>query len=83
MFGEGTGPNSDNAAKNINTNKPADGPIYGMVFETADPHFDKQVNTHFTAIATYLEKQVCFILIYLNKFFSKCYILFVLPRLEH
>ena len=29
-----------------------------MVFETADPHFDKQMNTHFTAVAAYLEKQV-------------------------
>ncbi|CAF3522158.1 unnamed protein product [Rotaria socialis] len=58
LFGDGTGPSSDNAAKGINASKPPDGPIYGMVFETADPHFDKQVNTHFTAIATYLEKQV-------------------------
>jgi hypothetical protein len=32
--------------------------MYGMVFETADPYFDKQINTHFTAVAAYLEKQV-------------------------
>jgi hypothetical protein len=38
-----------------------------MVFETADPHFDKQINTHFTAISAYLEKQVCFN----NHFFQK------------
>jgi len=55
LFGEGTGPNID---KNTNTTKPHDGPTYGMVFETADPHFDKQINTHFTAVAAYLEKQV-------------------------
>ncbi|CAF1561919.1 unnamed protein product, partial [Adineta steineri] len=35
-----------------------DAPMYGMVFETADPHTDKQINTHFTAVAAYLEKQV-------------------------
>ena len=29
-----------------------------MVFETADPHFERQINTHFTAVAAYLEKQV-------------------------
>jgi len=29
-----------------------------MVFESADPHLDKQINTHFTAVAAYLEKQV-------------------------
>ncbi len=55
LFGEGTGQNTD---KNTNTTKPPEGPTYGMVFETADPHFDKQINTHFTTIATYLEKQV-------------------------
>jgi hypothetical protein len=32
--------------------------MYGMVFETADPYFDKQINTHFTAVVAYLEKQV-------------------------
>ncbi len=37
--------------------------MYAMVFETADPHFDKQINTHFTAIAAYLEKQVSLMLI--------------------
>ena len=50
----------ESAAKTATTPKPTDGPIYGMVFETADPHFDKQINTHFTAISAYLEKQVCF-----------------------
>ncbi|CAF0812442.1 unnamed protein product, partial [Didymodactylos carnosus] len=28
------------------------------VFETADPCFEQQINTHFTGIASYLEKQV-------------------------
>ncbi|CAF0895311.1 unnamed protein product [Rotaria sp. Silwood1] len=58
LFGESTGPNTDNTPKNTNTNKTTDGLTYGMIFETADPHFDTQINTHFTAIAAYLEKQV-------------------------
>jgi len=37
-----------------------------MVFETADPHLDKQINTHFTAVAAYLEKQVSLIFIFFN-----------------
>lgn len=47
LFGEG--PNID---KNINTTKPTGAPIYGMVFETVD--------SHFTVVASYLEKQVSF-----------------------
>ncbi|CAF3810181.1 unnamed protein product, partial [Didymodactylos carnosus] len=31
---------------------------FGNVFETADPLFEQQINTHFTGIASYLEKQV-------------------------
>ncbi|CAF1499533.1 unnamed protein product, partial [Adineta ricciae] len=58
LFSDGTGQNVDNVAKTTNTTKPPDVPAYGMVFETADPHLDKQINTHFTTIAAYLEKQV-------------------------
>ena len=58
LFGEATGPNADKNANTTTTTKPADGPVYGMVFETADPHLEKQINTHFTAVAAYLEKQV-------------------------
>ncbi|CAF3737280.1 unnamed protein product, partial [Adineta steineri] len=58
LFGEGTGQNVENVTKTTNTTKPPDAPMYGMVFETADPHLDKQINTHFTAVAAYLEKQV-------------------------
>ena len=50
--------NNENAGKNTNANKTTHEPISGMVFETADPYFDKQTNTHFTTIAAYLEKQV-------------------------
>jgi hypothetical protein len=39
-----------------------------MVFETADPHLDKQINTHFTAVAAYLEKQVSLIFNYSQNF---------------
>jgi hypothetical protein len=39
-----------------------------MVFETADPHFDKQINTHFAAVAAYLEKQVRLIFILIKIF---------------
>lgn len=77
MFGEATGMNNDNTAKGVNANKGTDAPIYGMVFETADPYFDKQINTHFTAVATYLEKQVYFILTLLE------IIVLLLYRLEH
>ncbi|UJR28934.1 hypothetical protein I4U23_010152 [Adineta vaga] len=58
LFSDGTGQNVENVAKTTNTTKPPDVPAYGMVFETADPHLDKQINTHFTAVAAYLEKQV-------------------------
>ena len=34
-----------------------------MVFETADPHIERQINTHFKTIADYLEKQVCLLLL--------------------
>lgn len=36
-----------------------------MVFETADPQIESQINTHFTTIATYLEKQVRLALVHL------------------
>jgi hypothetical protein len=59
LFGENTGINADNIGKTAHANKQTDGPAYGMVFETADPHFETHINTHFTTMATYLEKQVC------------------------
>ncbi|CAF0992403.1 unnamed protein product [Rotaria sordida] len=58
LFGESTGQNNDNTTKGVNTNKTTDGLTYGMIFESADPHFDPHINTHFTAITAYLEKQV-------------------------
>ncbi|CAF3870511.1 unnamed protein product, partial [Rotaria sp. Silwood1] len=56
LFGESTGPNIDNVTKS--TNKETGGSTYGVVFETADNFFAKQINTHITTVATYLEKQV-------------------------
>ncbi|CAF3913600.1 unnamed protein product [Rotaria sp. Silwood1] len=64
LFGESTGPNIDNVTKS--TNKETGGSTYGVVFETADNFFAKQINTHITTVATYLEKQVCFIFILFN-----------------
>ena len=58
LFGESTGSNAENMGKGANNQKAGDVPIYGMVFETADPQLESQTNTHFTTIATYLEKQV-------------------------
>lgn len=61
MFGENAGQNAENSLKNTANHKASDTPFYGMIFESSDPHLESQINTHFTTIAAYLEKQVCHI----------------------
>ncbi|CAF1183497.1 unnamed protein product [Rotaria sordida] len=48
----------NNVIKNTNTTEPTDGLIYRMFVKTADPRFNKQINTHFTAVSAYLEKPI-------------------------